>query len=665
MTSASLLVHICCAVDSEAYLARLLKEHGLDSKTPRSPLKPSKIAPKAQRFSRIEAYFYNPNIHPKSEYDLRLSEVVKSCARHGVHLHIGSYDDWAFIRDMLDRGLDSAPEGGARCAACFDTRLLATAKLAKTLGISTITTTLLSSPKKSRQKLLKSLEYAGGQTGVDMLYFAIEDTVAQNTLARERSIYRQEYCGCYFALVDDARGFIHELASPLGLLSEGGHGVAKQEEGLALHTVPNPSFHAALSFHSMPSPTFQSTSGFDLASDLATPSIREASNFHSIPNPCPASAPATLSFDETKGIHATSPVLSSNTTSSFDSIPNSTFDLARRAHKETSFDLTISLASHSARCTYTPASSIEERAGTFAKMSAKKALKGTGSFIFKRTRDTELIVHGRLSLRGQSIPSYILPSSRAASFKSGALVYLHLLGDKEGSAKGARLASLMAEGILGLIDTGSSLQRLAARELVRGASKDARQGPNPSTEIGAEEAEALSKAIQSSQIQPKPIESNQFQPEQAESKLAQPKQIQPEPIQPSQVESNLIQPKKIELNQIQLEQVESKLAQPNLIQPKQPAPTSPYFIALSRRESFMLLSLALLNALLGRDFKTPMQVRLSEAEAVSIRLLLTGDARDITPIAIVAREVPSCKVVIEALHRSESAYTYVAGPSPV
>ena len=74
-------------------------------------------------------FFYNPNIHPKKEYEIRKSEDKKFCEKVGVrHIDV-DYD----VRNWFDRikGLEWEPERGARC-----TCLLYTSPSPRDVGIS-------------------------------------------------------------------------------------------------------------------------------------------------------------------------------------------------------------------------------------------------------------------------------------------------------------------------------------------------------------------------------------------------------------------------------------------------------------------------------------------------------------------------------------------------
>ena len=61
--------------------------------------------------------FYNPNIFPNDEYTKRMNEQIRYCNTLGVKYAVGDWDHDAWRNAV--RGLESEPERGARCDACF------------------------------------------------------------------------------------------------------------------------------------------------------------------------------------------------------------------------------------------------------------------------------------------------------------------------------------------------------------------------------------------------------------------------------------------------------------------------------------------------------------------------------------------------------------------
>jgi predicted adenine nucleotide alpha hydrolase (AANH) superfamily ATPase len=85
-------------------------------------------------------FFYNPNIHPKKEYELRKVEDKRFCEKLGLEHHDGDYD----VRNWFDRvkGMEWEPERGIRCTTCFDMRFERTALFAHEHGFSVFTSCL-------------------------------------------------------------------------------------------------------------------------------------------------------------------------------------------------------------------------------------------------------------------------------------------------------------------------------------------------------------------------------------------------------------------------------------------------------------------------------------------------------------------------------------------
>ena len=193
-----MLVHICCAVDSHYFLQKLQEEFPDEE---------------------LVGFFYDPNIHPYSEYYLRLLDVKRSCKMLNIELIEGEYD----FENWLDavRGLESEPEKGSRCSVCFDRRFEVSAQKAYELKQSSFTSTLLTSPKKSLSQLQKAGDLLASRYGLKFVapdYRKASGTQEQNILAKKDALYRQDYCGCMYALNiqrDEQKRVTDELFSPI------------------------------------------------------------------------------------------------------------------------------------------------------------------------------------------------------------------------------------------------------------------------------------------------------------------------------------------------------------------------------------------------------------------------------------------------------------------
>ena len=175
-----MLVHICCSVDSHFFLEKLQRDYPDE---------------------KLTGFFYDPNIHPYSEYQLRLLDVQRSCKKLGIEVLEGPYDYENWLQAV--RGLEKEPEKGARCEVCFDKRFSVSAEKALELGEDKITTTLLVSPLKSQEQLKRVGDAFYEKNGVEFIavdYRADGGTQDQSRVTKEEQLYRQDYCGCIFGL---------------------------------------------------------------------------------------------------------------------------------------------------------------------------------------------------------------------------------------------------------------------------------------------------------------------------------------------------------------------------------------------------------------------------------------------------------------------------------
>jgi len=193
-----MLIHICCAVDSHYFLQKIRDDYPTQ---------------------RLIGFFYDPNIHPYSEYQLRLLDVKRSCELLDIELIEGEYDTIGWLEAV--RGLESEPEKGARCSVCFDRRFEVSAQKASELGEKIFTSTLLTSPKKSLKQLQSAGDKLAQKYGVEFIapdYRKASGTQEQNIMAKEDRLYRQDYCGCIYGLTmqrDQQDRLADELMAPI------------------------------------------------------------------------------------------------------------------------------------------------------------------------------------------------------------------------------------------------------------------------------------------------------------------------------------------------------------------------------------------------------------------------------------------------------------------
>ena len=176
---APLLLHACCAPCSSAIVEWMLA-HGL----------------------RPTIFYYNPNIFPREEYEIRKQESKRHAESLGLQWIDGDYDHEQWQHDIC--GLEQEPERGRRCEQCFTLRLIASARKAQELNMTWFTTTLASSRWKSIEQITRAGQAA--EAAVPGTHFWAQNWrkgglyERRNQLLREYNFYNQQYCGCEFSM---------------------------------------------------------------------------------------------------------------------------------------------------------------------------------------------------------------------------------------------------------------------------------------------------------------------------------------------------------------------------------------------------------------------------------------------------------------------------------
>ena len=178
------LLHACCAPCSSAIVEWLLA-HDIE------PV----------------IYYFNPNIYPLEEYEIRKNESKRHAESLGITWIDDDYRHEAWREAVC--GLEHEPERGRRCEACFYHRLLATAKKAQELGIPYFATTLASSRWKNLEQINAAGQAAalmanGERPKANVQFWAQnwrKDGLQErrNALLKEYGFYNQLYCGCEFS----------------------------------------------------------------------------------------------------------------------------------------------------------------------------------------------------------------------------------------------------------------------------------------------------------------------------------------------------------------------------------------------------------------------------------------------------------------------------------
>ncbi|MBR3058409.1 MAG: epoxyqueuosine reductase QueH [Clostridiales bacterium] len=173
MSGKDLLLHACCAPCAEYPVFDLM-----------------------ERKIGTEVLYFNPNIHPKFEFERRGEQLVKLSEIDKFECHFSDdfrIDDW--LAHKWEESYSS------RCLMCYDIRMDYVAKYAKEAGFQRFSTTLLVSPYQNHEAIVASSERAAKKYGIEFMYndWRPHFREGQN-MAREHGLYRQKYCGCIFSL---------------------------------------------------------------------------------------------------------------------------------------------------------------------------------------------------------------------------------------------------------------------------------------------------------------------------------------------------------------------------------------------------------------------------------------------------------------------------------
>ena len=179
-----ILLHSCCGPCSSSVLELLSK------------------------YFDVTVLWYNPNLYPKAEYDKRLEtqkQLIDAIAEDGVQAKL-LVEPWR-SEDYFSRikGLENEPEEGKRCLECFKIRLEETARIASERGFEWFCTTLTVSSRKDAVAINAIGREAEAKYGVKWLpseFKKREGNHRSIILSEKYGLYRQEYCGCVFSLVN-------------------------------------------------------------------------------------------------------------------------------------------------------------------------------------------------------------------------------------------------------------------------------------------------------------------------------------------------------------------------------------------------------------------------------------------------------------------------------
>ena len=142
----------------------------------------------------VTGFWYNPNIHPFTEYRQR-----RNCLREyaaAISLPLIERNDYGlrpFVREV-------AQDITGRCVKCYEMRLFETARQAKEGGFDSFTSSLFISPFQNHELMAETAQRAADAYGIEFLYRDFRPYFRDGQeKAKELGFYMQKYCGCVFS----------------------------------------------------------------------------------------------------------------------------------------------------------------------------------------------------------------------------------------------------------------------------------------------------------------------------------------------------------------------------------------------------------------------------------------------------------------------------------
>ncbi len=165
------LLHICCG-PCAIYPLRVLRAQGHE----------------------VSGYFFNPNIHPYSEFTRRRDTLAGFARDAALPLVVDDrYELEPFLKGALEYGKD-------RCLFCYRTRMEQTFRQAEEQRVEAVTTTLLYSKYQRHADIVAIASELSEEYDVPFLYEDFRVGWGEGVSESKRlNMYRQKYCGCIFS----------------------------------------------------------------------------------------------------------------------------------------------------------------------------------------------------------------------------------------------------------------------------------------------------------------------------------------------------------------------------------------------------------------------------------------------------------------------------------
>lgn len=157
--------------------------------------------------AELVLYYYNPNIHPRSEYQSRLKAMKQIAEENKIKLVIPDWRPREYFESInssksLPSGDPKTSDKGDfkrtnRCIKCWNLRLGKTAEYAKENGYDLFASTLVTSQYQDNKKIEEIAQKLAKKYNVN---FYVPKVICIEL--KTSGFYKQFFCGCSYSLVE-------------------------------------------------------------------------------------------------------------------------------------------------------------------------------------------------------------------------------------------------------------------------------------------------------------------------------------------------------------------------------------------------------------------------------------------------------------------------------
>jgi len=174
------LLHICCAGCAVVCINRLREDNYY-----------------------TEGFFFNPNIHPRAEYERRVKDILFLSKELNINIDIEEYRPFLWFEEL--KQYKDLPEKSLRCQKCFVLRFKGVYDKMLKKNFDYFSTTLSISPYKDFEMIKQAGVLVGNARFLDKNFKKQDGFKQAGEYSRKYNFYKQNYCGCVYSLIDRKR----------------------------------------------------------------------------------------------------------------------------------------------------------------------------------------------------------------------------------------------------------------------------------------------------------------------------------------------------------------------------------------------------------------------------------------------------------------------------